>query len=112
MRNGKTIPKRRKNPSKTDRKTTVTAGSGNVFADLRVPQPEIALAKAKLVHRIRELIVSHEFTQREAAARLGLDQPKVSALLRGQVAGVSLERLFRLLGKLGQKVEVRIHATK
>ena len=71
-----------------------TVSSGNVFADLGFEQPEEELAKAQLVGRIARLIEERGLTQ--AADMLGLDQPKVSALLRGRFGGYSLERLFRL----------------
>ena len=87
---------------------SVEMGSGNVFADLGFPQPEIALAKAKLVQRIRDVIAQRKLTQAEAAALLGLDQPKVSALVRGRVAGYSLDRLFKFLNLHGQRVEISV----
>lgn len=86
----------------------VEQGSGNVFADLGLANPDLALAKAELVQRIRELITERELTQVEAAKRLGLDQPRVSALVRGRVAGYSIDRLFRFLNALGQRVEITI----
>jgi predicted XRE-type DNA-binding protein len=79
-----------------------------VFADLHVPNPELAVVKAELVQRIREIIAEKKFTQVQAARLLGLDQPKVSALVRGRVEGYSLDRLFRYLNALGQQVEIRI----
>src|SRR5262249_45508411 len=85
-------------------------GSENVFADLGFPHPDIALAKAKLVQRIRALIAERKLTQAKAAALLGLDQPKVSALVRGRVDGYSLDRLFRLLNALGQEIEINVRA--
>jgi predicted XRE-type DNA-binding protein len=91
---------------KTDK--AVTSGSGNVFADLKVPQAAEMLAKARVVGRICALIEEAGMTQTEAARRLGVDQPKVSALLRGRLEGFSTERLFRLLNALGQDVEVLI----
>src|SRR5882724_8731908 len=72
-------------------------GSGNVFADLGLPNPDLALAKAELVQRIRAVIEERKLTQVKAAKVLGLDQPKVSALVRGRVAGYSIGRLFRFL---------------
>lgn len=98
------------------RKTTITRdkprridrGSGNVFADLAIPNPDVALAKAELVQRIRELVVGRNLTQAKAALLLGLDQPKVSALLRGRVQGYSIDRLFRFLTALGQRVEITV----
>ena len=98
------------NGKKTDPEEpiSVEAGSGNVFADLGFPQPDLALAKAKLVQRIRDLIAQRKLTQAEAATLLGLDQPKVSALVRGRVAGYSLDRLFKFLNLLGQRVEITV----
>lgn len=86
-------------------------GSGNVFADLGLPNPDLALAKAELVQRIRGLIAERKLTQAKAAELLGLDQPKVSALVRGRVEGYSLERLFRFLNALGQQVEITVRPT-
>ena len=87
---------------------SVEVGSGNVFADLGLPQPDLALAKAKLVQRIRDVIANRKLTQSEAAALLGLDQPKVSALVRGRVAGYSLDRLSKFLNLLGQRIEISV----
>src|SRR5438132_1273781 len=84
----------------------VERGSGNVFADLGLPNSDIALAKAELVQKIRGLIAVRELTQSQAAALLGIDQPKVSALVRGRVEGYTLDRLFRFLNALGQRVEI------
>jgi predicted XRE-type DNA-binding protein len=80
--------------------------SGNVFADLGVPAPEDALAKAELARRISHLIEARGLTQAQAAKLLGIDQPKISALKRGRLAGFSLERLMRCLILLGQDVEI------
>ena len=90
------------NPGHIDR------GSGNVFADLDLPNPDIALAKAELVQRIRGIISARKLTQAKAAELLGLDQPKVSALVRGRVEGYSIDRLFRFLNALGQRVEITV----
>ena len=83
-----------------------TVGSGNVFADLGVPEPEEALAKAALAHQIAELVARRGWTQARAAEALGIDQPKVSALLRGRLAGFSIERLLRFLTALDQDVAI------
>jgi predicted XRE-type DNA-binding protein len=90
----------------------VEVGSGNVFADLGLPQPELALAKAELVSRIRDLIVAKKLTQVKAAELLELDQPKVSALIRGKVEGYTLDRLLRYLTALGQRVEISVRPAK
>ena len=79
-----------------------------MFADLGLPNPDLALAKAELVRRIRDLIAGRNLTQAKAADLLGLDQPKVSALVRGRVEGYSIDRLFRLLNALGQRVEITV----
>jgi predicted XRE-type DNA-binding protein len=86
----------------------VEPGSGNVFADLGLPNPDIALAKAELVRSIRDLVAKQKLTQVKAAELLGLDQPKVSALIRGRVVGYSLDRLLRFLTALGQRVEINV----
>lgn len=90
----------------TDRPVRVEAGGRNVFADLGVPQPDLALTKAKLVQQIRDLIAGRKLTQAKAAELLGLDQPKVSALVRGRTDGYTIDRLFKFLNLLGQHVEI------
>ncbi len=94
-----------------DKPGPIDRGSGNVFADLAIPDPDVALAKAELVRRIRELIAERNLTPAKAAVLLGLDQPKVSALLRGRVVGYTLDRLFRFLNALGQRVEITVSPT-
>ncbi len=71
----------------------VTPSSGNVFADIGVPEPEEELAKAQLASRIREIVRGSRLTQVAAAAVMGIDQPKVSALLNGRLIDL-LERTF------------------
>src|SRR5437870_5436971 len=88
----------------------VEAGSGNVFADLEVPDADEALAKAQLARRICAILAKWKLTQARAAALLGVDQPKVSALLRGRLDGFSTDRLFRFLNALGQDVEIVVRA--
>src|SRR5580700_1348220 len=107
MRNG---PKSRTDTAKatTKQPVRVERGSGNVFADLGLPNPDVALAKAELVQCIRGLIAERKLTQAKAAKLLGLDQPKVSALVRGRVEGYSIDRLFRFLYALGQRVEITV----
>src|SRR5436305_14942349 len=84
----------------------VTPSSGNVFADLGFAEPEEELTKAQLASHIRQVIKRRRLTQVAAAALLGIDQPKVSALLNGRLANFSTERLMRLLTALGQDVEI------
>ncbi len=88
----------------------VTAGSGNVFADLGFAEPDEELTKAQLASHIRQVIEQRRLTQRAAASLMGIDQPKVSALLNGRLANFSSVRLMRLLTALGQDVEITIKA--
>jgi len=88
----------------------VTAGSGNVFADMGMPEPEEELTKAQLASYVRQVIKRQRLTQVAAAALMGIDQPKVSALLNGRLANFSSERLIRLLTALGQDVDITIRA--
>ncbi len=81
-------------------------GSGNVFEDLGHPRPSEALAKAELARKIAALIVKRGLTQAAAAEVLQVDQPKVAALVRGGLAGFSLDRLVRFLVLLGSDVEI------
>lgn len=106
----RTGPKQKRGKTKgaTEQPVCVERGSGNVFADLGFSNPELALAKAELVQRIRELIEERKLTQTRAAKLLGIDQPKVSALVRGRVEGYSMDRLFRFLTSLGQRVEITV----
>ena len=85
------------------RKQAIVAekSSGNVFADLGLPNAEDRLAKAELARKINEIIGKRRLTQVEAAELLGVDQPKISALARGRLEGFSLERLMRFLNVLG-----------
>jgi predicted XRE-type DNA-binding protein len=83
-------------------------GSGNVFADLGLPNPEESLAKAELAHKVAELIRKKGLTQKRAAELLEVDQPKVSALVRGQLGGFSIERLIRFLLLLGQDIRITV----
>ena len=92
----------------TEEPRPIDRGSGNVFADLGIPNPDLALAKAELVQRIRDLIAERKLTQAKAAALLGLDQSKISALVRGRVEGYTMDRLFRFLTALGQRVEITV----
>ena len=84
----------------------VTESSGNVFADLGLPDSDELLAKAELVSKISSIIKGRHLTQAQAAEVLGATQPIVSNLLRGRLAGFSMERLMRFLNALGRDVEI------
>ena len=86
--------------------TSIRRGSRNLFADLGYADPETHLLKAGLVTRIREIISESKLNQTEAAKRMDVSQPDVSRLLRGQFRDVSVERLMRMLTKLGCDVDI------
>jgi predicted XRE-type DNA-binding protein len=98
--------------NKGDKPVPIEPSSGNVFADLGFKNPEELLAKAELVQRIVDIIAERKLTQVRAAKLLGIDQPKVSALLRGKLDGFSTDRLFRFLNALGRDVEIVIRPAK
>jgi predicted XRE-type DNA-binding protein len=87
---------------------SVIVGSGNVFADLGLPDAEQRLAKAKLASEIASIIEESAMTQTEAGKILAVDQPKVSMLMRGQLKDFSIERLLHFLIRLGRDVEIGI----
>lgn len=93
---------------KREAEIPVTASSGNVFADIGLSEPEEELTKAQLASHIRLVIKRQRLTQVAAAGLMGIDQPKVSALLNGQLANFSSERLMRLLTVLGQDVDITV----
>jgi predicted XRE-type DNA-binding protein len=86
----------------------ITKSSGNVFADMGLPDAEVALAKTKVASKICDILAERKLTQVKAAAMLGIDQPKISALMRGRLEGFSSDRLFRFLNALGSDVEIVI----
>jgi len=95
----------KKRPRKTDA-VECEASSGNVFADLKVENPEEELTKAKLVFEIEKIIKRKKLTQNKAALIMGINQPKVSALLRRKLDGFSVERLIHFLNTLGQDIDI------
>lgn len=88
---------------------TVFYGSGNVFADLELPDAHELLAKARLASAIQDIIEERGLTQAEAADLMGVDQPKVSKIIRGRLSEFSTERLMHFLIHLGLDVEIVVH---
>jgi len=84
----------------------IQVSSGNIFADLGMPNSDEMLMKAELVRQITEILSQRKLNQVQAAEVLGIDQPKVSALMRGKLTGFSTERLFRFLNALGCDVQI------
>ena len=90
---------------KTER---VIAGSGNVFADMGLPNADQELVKARLTLQIYSIIKERGLTQAEAAKILGIHQPHVSALARNRAGNFSVGRLIEFLTALGQDVEITV----
>ncbi len=86
--------------------------SGNIFADIGLPNPEEHLVKAQLVVKISRLMKERGLKQREAAEIFGVRQPDVSKMLRGDFRQFSVERLMRFLVALGQDVEIVVKPRK
>jgi predicted XRE-type DNA-binding protein len=88
----------------------IVRGSGNVFADLGFPDAEERQTKLRLAYALNTIMDARRLTQAAAAERLGLNQPKVSALRNYKLEGFSVERLMTLLNALDQDVEIVIRA--
>jgi predicted XRE-type DNA-binding protein len=86
----------------------VIDSSGNVFRDLGLPTTEDEMLKIALARAITNAVRKRELTQTEAAKIIGVDQSKVSALLRGRLKGFSVDRLVRYLVLLGKDIDIRI----
>lgn len=84
----------------------VIISSGNVFEDLGLSEPADRLAKAELARKITEIITKRHLNQTDAAHLLEIDQPKISAIMNGRLAGFSLERLIQFLNILGRDVQI------
>lgn len=92
----------------TTDKIKYTEGTGNVYQDLGFADAEERLAKAKLAMCIEAIIEKRKLKQVEAGEILGINQPKISALMNGRLSGFSMERLIYFLNLLNQDVEIVI----
>ncbi|HEX5423350.1 MAG TPA: helix-turn-helix transcriptional regulator [Candidatus Acidoferrales bacterium] len=90
----------------------VTEGSGNVFADLGLPNPEQELLKAQLALQIYTILKDSGMTQAEIAKLLGVQQPQVSLLMRNRAGNFSVGRLMELLTALRRDVEITVRPTR
>ena len=90
----------------------ITESCGNVFLDLGFPPDEAALLalRAELMAELRLLIRDQDWTQAEAAQRLGISQSRVSDLVRGKWDKFSLDMLITLAVRAGKRVELRLVA--
>jgi predicted XRE-type DNA-binding protein len=90
----------------------IERGSGNIFADLGYADPEVHQMKVYLVLCIEEEIKRRELTQSDAGKLMGISQPKLSLLLKGQVSDCTIDRLIRYLSRLDQKVTLLVGSAK
>ncbi|WP_105386494.1 helix-turn-helix domain-containing protein [Neorhizobium alkalisoli] len=86
----------------------VETSSGNVFADLGLPDAEKLKVKSGLMIEITKAVRRLSLTQEEAGRRIGLPQPKVSALLRGDFTNLSERKLMECLNRLGYDIEITV----
>jgi predicted XRE-type DNA-binding protein len=101
----------RKSKAMTD-DVSVTRSSGNVFADLGLPNSEEELVKARLVVELRSHIKELGISQTAAAKLMGVAQPDLSKLLKGRVTGFSLDRLLGFVRALGTDVEIKLKPSR
>jgi predicted XRE-type DNA-binding protein len=101
--------KARKTPARVSR---VTEESGNVFADLGLPNPEQELLKAQLTLQIYTILKGSGMTQVEIAKILGVQQPQVSLLMRNRAGNFSVGRLMEFLTALRRDVEIKVRPTR
>jgi predicted XRE-type DNA-binding protein len=94
------------------RKIGVHEGSGNVFADLGLPNPEERLLKANIVNELHRLISERGLTQVKAAKLIGIHQPDLSRLLRGDFDDYSAGRLMKMLTVFEQDIEITMKPTR
>jgi predicted XRE-type DNA-binding protein len=92
--------------------TRVTESTGNVFADLGLPNAERELLKAQLALQIYRIVRQRGLTQTQAAEALGIKQPHVSLLMRNRAGSFSVGRLIDFLTALGQDVEITVRPTR
>lgn len=93
---------------KVQKKIEDVAGSSKLRADTGHPNPEESSAKAELAILISSVIKRKKLTQKKAAELIGIDQPKISAIIRGQLSGFTLDRLFRFLMALGMDIVIEV----
>lgn len=86
----------------------IETGSGNVFADLGLADAEKLKIKSGLVIEITRAVRRLGLTQEEAGRRMGIPQPKVSGLMRGDFANLSERKLMECLNRLGYDIEIKV----
>lgn len=86
----------------------VQRSSGNVYADLGLPDAEKLKIKTGLVIEIRKAMRHLGLTQQAAAKRMGINQPKVSDMMRGDFSNLSERKLMDCLNRLGYDIEIKV----
>ena len=86
----------------------VQRGSGNIYADLGLPDAEKLKIRTGLVIEIRKAMRALGLTQQEAAKRMGIPQPKVSGMMRGDFTNLSERKLMDCLNRLGYDIEIKV----
>ena len=99
---------KKSSPRGSKNESRITIGSGNVFADLGLPNAEEEAVRASLVLHLATELEARGLTQSEAAKLLGVDQPTVSRIMRGRFERFSLERIIRVLVSAGRDVKIVI----
>jgi predicted XRE-type DNA-binding protein len=94
--------------NKKTSKRFATPSSGNVFADLGLPDAEERKTKVRLAFEINQIIEEQKLSQIAAARRLKVSQPKISALYNYQLEGFSVERLMNFLTALDRDVHITV----
>jgi predicted XRE-type DNA-binding protein len=98
----------KQNVKKMREDETITRGTGNVFADLGYADAEERQTKLSLAYTLNDVIARRRLTQAATAEKLGINQPKVSALANYRLDGFSVERLMTFLTALDRDVEIII----
>ena len=104
MRNGSKLTTMR-----TETTPEVTYGCGNIFADLGLPYPEVDMAKAQLIVAISQLMETRKLSQKSAATLFEITPEQLDGLLNGRMTRFSIDRLLKMLNKLGHTIEIRVH---
>ncbi len=95
-------------PSQKTEPAAVELGSGYVFADLGLPEADKLRIKSGLVFEITRAIRDQQLSQAEAGRRMGIPQPKVSAMMRGDFANLSERKLMDCMTRLGDDIEIKV----
>lgn len=98
----------KKSAARTVDEMEVEMGSGNVFADLGLPDADKLKIKSGLVIEITKAMRRQGLTQKAAAERMGVPQPKVSAMMRGDFSNLSERKLMDCLNRLGYDIEIKV----